>query len=153
MALKVILENASKFSLQERSSRIVKLFIDALTAKGEKMAVMATQLMGPTYEKLLGVIMRKEEHCMAFWRAVVELSQSRNEAILNNLVYNLPGILSLAAPMHRVDPLCDIYAELFYSPIANKLTLASYYHIMAQLFPSKADNLKELLYWMMNELL
>ena len=55
--------------------------------------------------------------------------------------------------MHRVDPICDIYAELYYSPIANKLTLASYYHIMAQLFTSKTENLKELLYWMMNELL
>ena len=138
--------------MEERSSRIVKLFIDTLTSKGDNMAIIATELMGSTYEKLLAVIMRKEEYCLAFWKAVVELSQNKNETILNNFIYSLPGILTLAAPLHKVDPLCDVYVELFYSPIANKLTLASYYHEMAQLFPSKADPLKDLLYGMLNEL-
>ena len=66
------------------------------------------------------------------------------------MVYNLPGILSLAAPFHRVDPLCDIFVELFYNPKANKLLLTSYFHEMAKLFPAKWNELKDLFYWMLN---
>ena len=64
----------------------------------------------------------------------------------------MPGILTLSAPLYRVDPLCDIYVELFYQPLANKLLLASYFHEVAKLFPSKAVDLRDLLYWMMGEL-
>jgi hypothetical protein len=82
----------------------------------------------------------------------VELSQSKSERILNNLAYNLPGVLALSAPLYRVDPLCDVYAELFYQPLANKLLLASYFHEVAKLFPAKAADLRDLLYWMFGEL-
>lgn len=33
MALNVVLENVSKFSVEEQGSRIIKLFIDSLTSK------------------------------------------------------------------------------------------------------------------------
>jgi hypothetical protein len=33
MALKVILKNVTRFSVEEQASRIVKLFIDSLTSK------------------------------------------------------------------------------------------------------------------------
>lgn len=42
MALEVILKNATRFSIEEQSSRIVKLFIDSLTSKKEKIALMAS---------------------------------------------------------------------------------------------------------------
>jgi len=42
MALAVILKNATKFSIEEQSSRIVKLFIDSLTSKNEKISLMAS---------------------------------------------------------------------------------------------------------------
>ena len=61
---------------------------------------------------------------------------------MNNLIYNLYGILKISAPYHKVDPLCDIYISLFYSSISNKLLLASYYHEMAILFKSKSGELK-----------
>jgi hypothetical protein len=66
------------------------------------------------------------------------------------MVYNLPGILILAAPYHRVDPLCDLFVELFYNPKVNKIVLAAYFHEMVRLFPSKWGELKDLVYWMMN---
>ena len=69
------------------------------------------------------------------------------------MVYNLPGILILAAPYHRVDPLCDIFIDLFYNPKTNKTVLASCFHEMVKLFPSKGSDLKDLFYWMLNELL
>ncbi len=69
------------------------------------------------------------------------------------MIFNLPGILLLAAPYHKVDPLCDIYIDLFYNPKSNKLTLASCFHEMVKLFPSKWHDLKELFYWMVGQLL
>ena len=153
VAVEAILRNAGRFSALEQGSRIVKLFVDALTSKRERVAVVATELMGEAYQKLQAVILRSEGLCVRFWKSLVELSQSRNEKILNNLVYNLPGILTLAAPYHRVDPLCDIYIELFYHPLADKLRLASYFGVMVRLFPSKGGELKDLLSWMLGELL
>ena len=84
--------------------------------------------MGDSYQKLQHVILRSETHCIRFWKSLVELSQSKNERILNNLIYNLPGILSLASPYHKVDPLCDIYIDLFYNAKSNKVVLSSYFH-------------------------
>ena len=46
LALEVILNNASKFGQIEQTSRIVKLFVDSLTSKSEKIAFTATSLMG-----------------------------------------------------------------------------------------------------------
>ena len=46
MALETILRNATKFSIEEQSSRIVKLFIDSMTSKNEKIAAMITGFMG-----------------------------------------------------------------------------------------------------------
>lgn len=66
------------------------------------------------------------------------------------MVYNLPGILILAAPYHKVDPICDIFIDLFYNPKSDKLVLASYYYEMVNLFPSKWADLRELFYWMLN---
>lgn len=152
MALEVILKNAIKFSIEEQSSRIVKLFIDSLTSKKEKISVMASELMGEAYQKLLNIILKNETNCIRFWKSLIELSQSKNQRILNNLIYNLPGILILAAPLHRVDPICDIYIELFYEPLTDKLLLASYFHEMVKLFPSKWAELKEVAFWMFQEL-
>ena len=67
--------------------------------------------------------------------------------MLNNLAYNLPGVLALSSPLYRVDPLCDVYIELFYQPATNKLLLASYFHEVARLFTAKAAYLRDLLYW------
>ena len=69
------------------------------------------------------------------------------------MAFNLPGVLSLATPFHRVDPLCDVYIDLFYNPKSNKTLLASYFHEMVDLFQSKSRDLKELFYWMLQELL
>ena len=44
------------------------------------------------------------------------------------MIYNLPGILTLASPFHKVDPICDIYIDLFYNPKSDKMVLASYFH-------------------------
>lgn len=58
MSLKVILKNVTRFSIEEQSSRIVKLFIDSLTSKNEKVCLMVTQIMGEVYEKLINIIMK-----------------------------------------------------------------------------------------------
>lgn len=58
------------------------------------------------------------------------------------MIYNLPGILKISAALYKVDPLCDIYMDLYYSPISNKMLLASYYHEMVCLFPAKSNELK-----------
>jgi len=93
--------------------------------------------MGEVYQKLLNVILKNEDNCVKFWKSLIEVSQSKNEKILNNFIYNLPGILILSAPLYKVDPICDIYVELFYEAASNKLLLASYFHEMVRLFPSK----------------
>ena len=99
------------------------------------------------------MILRNEVYCLRFWRSLIELSQSKNEKILNLMAFNLPGVLTLAAPYHRVDPLCDIYIDLFYNSKSNKILLTSYFHEMVALFPSKGKDLKELFFWMLQELL
>jgi hypothetical protein len=43
--------------------------------------------------------------------------------------------------------------SLFYSPLADKMLLASYFHRMAKLFPNKAAELREVLAWMLGEVL
>jgi hypothetical protein len=58
LALEAIFKNVTKFSLEEQSSRIVKLFIDSLTSKNEKTAIMTTELMGEVYQKLQNVILK-----------------------------------------------------------------------------------------------
>jgi hypothetical protein len=58
LALEVILKNAARFSLEEQGTRIAKLFIDSLTAKRERIAVLATQLLGEAYQKLLPSILK-----------------------------------------------------------------------------------------------
>lgn len=58
MALNVVLKNVSKFSVEEQGSRIVKLFIDSMTSKNEKVAIIVTGLMGEIYEKLQGIILK-----------------------------------------------------------------------------------------------
>jgi hypothetical protein len=131
----------------------VKLFIDSLTAKSERTALVAAEVMGEVYQKLQGVILQSEANCTRFWKSLIELAQTRNEKLLNSLLYNLYGILVLAAPHHRVDPLCDLYLALFYSPLSDKLLLASYFHRMANLFPAKAGELREVFMWMLGEVL
>ena len=37
---------------------------------------------------------------------MIEVAESKNEKILNNFIYNLPGILFLTKKYHRVDSLC-----------------------------------------------
>ena len=46
LALEVILRNVSRFGQIEQSSRIVKLFVDSLTSKSDRMALVAIELMG-----------------------------------------------------------------------------------------------------------
>jgi len=65
----------------------------------------------------------------------------------------LYGVLSLAAPHHKVDPLCEVYIALFYSPLSDKALLATYFHRMALLFPNKTTDLREVLMWMLGEVL
>lgn len=94
--------------------------------------------MGEVYQKLQGVILLSEANCIRFWKSLIELAQTRSEKLLNRLLYSLYGILSLASPHHRVDPLCDLYIALFHSPVPDKLLLSAYFHRMALLFPNKA---------------
>lgn len=58
MALEVILRNTIKFSIEEQASRIVKLFIDSMTSKNEKIALMATSFMGQTFQNLQSIIVK-----------------------------------------------------------------------------------------------
>jgi hypothetical protein len=78
LALEAILRNATRFSPEEQASRIVKLFIDSLTAKSERTAGVATEAMGEVYQKLRGVILQNEGNCIRFWKSLIELSQSRS---------------------------------------------------------------------------
>lgn len=71
MALEIILKNATKFSLEEQGSRIVKLYIDSLTSKNEKIAIMSTAFMGETYQKLQGIILKNEANCFRFWKSLI----------------------------------------------------------------------------------
>ena len=59
---------------------------------------------------------------------MIEVAESKNEKILNNFIFNLPGILLLTKKYHRVDSLCEVYAELFFNPDADTLLLVSYFH-------------------------
>lgn len=58
MALETILRNVTKFSIEEQGSRIVKLFIDSMTSKSEKIVLMTTSFMGETYQKLQNIILK-----------------------------------------------------------------------------------------------
>ena len=109
LALEAILRNATKFSEEEQNSRILKLYIDSLTSKNEKVAILVTSMMGETYQKLEQSIIKAEASCAKFWNALIEVASSKNEKIVNNLIYNLPGILLLSKRYMRVDPVCQIY--------------------------------------------
>ena len=74
MALEIILKNATKFSIEEQSSRIIKLFIDSLTSKNEKIAIMVTSIMGETYQKLQGILLKNEANCVRFWKSLIEVA-------------------------------------------------------------------------------
>jgi hypothetical protein len=65
--------------------------------------------MGESYEKLLNIILKNENNCIRFWKSLIEISQSKNERVINNLAYNLPGILLLSSSLYKVDPVCDVY--------------------------------------------
>ena len=71
LALQTILTNATKFSTEEQNTRIVKLFIDSLTSKREKVALAASELLGQTYQKLLPSILSNEFLVIRFWRALL----------------------------------------------------------------------------------
>ena len=68
------------------------------------------------------------------------------------MIFNLPGILLLAKKYHRVDPICELYAELFYNPEADTILLVSYFHEMAQMFLNKTKLLKDVAYGLLNEI-
>lgn len=44
----------------------------------------------------------------------MELSQSKNSAVLNNFLYNLPGILKLSKTYYNIEPISEVYIGLFY---------------------------------------
>lgn len=71
LALEAILRNVTRFSPEEQATRIVKLFIDSLTAKSERTALVATEVMGEVYQKLQGVIMQNEANCIRFWKSLI----------------------------------------------------------------------------------
>lgn len=68
--------------------------------------MIVTGMMGEIYEKLQGIILKSEVHCLKFWKSLIEVAESKNEKILNNFIYNLPGILLLSKKFHRVDAVC-----------------------------------------------
>lgn len=80
-----------------------------MTSKKDKISLMASELMGEAYEKLLNIILKNENNCIRFWKSLIEISQSKNERVINNLAYNLPGILVLSSQLYKVDPICDVY--------------------------------------------
>lgn len=90
--------------------------------------ILATEMLGEAYQKLLNCILGNESLCLRFWKSLIELSLSKHEKVINNLVYNLPGILILSASHYKVEALCDVYIELFYQPTSNKILLAGYFH-------------------------
>jgi hypothetical protein len=73
---------------------------------------------------------------------MIELSQSKNPIILNNFVFNLPGILVLSKPRYNIEPISEIYIELFYDNLASKFQLAACFHVMIDVFPSKKADFK-----------
>lgn len=59
--------------------------------------------------QLQDAILQNEETCLRFWQTMIELSQNKNPTILNNFVFNLPGILVLSKPRYNVEPISEIY--------------------------------------------
>lgn len=74
MALSVVLNNVNKFSVEEQGSRIVKLFIDSLTSKSERIVMMVSGIMGEIYEKLQYIIVKNESNCLKFWKSFLEVA-------------------------------------------------------------------------------
>lgn len=107
--------------------------------------------MGTTFQKLQNIILKNETQCLRFWKSFIEIAESKNEQIINNFIYNLPGILLLSKKYHRVDPLCDVYAELFYHSQSDTFMLVSYFHEMAKMFPSKKNILRETVFSFFSE--
>ena len=58
----------------------------------------------------------------------MELSQSKNPVILNNFLYNLPGILKLSKSFYNIEPISEVYIGLFYENVASKPQLLSCLH-------------------------
>ena len=93
--------------------------------------------MGETYQKLQNIILKSESNSIRFWKSFIEVAQTKNEKIINNFIFNLPGILQISKKNYRVDALCEVYAELFFHPDSDTLLLVSYLHEMVKMFPSK----------------
>lgn len=68
-------------------------------------------------------------------------------------MYNLPGILVLSKPRYNVEPISEIYIELFYDNLASKYQLAACFPVMIELFQSKKNEFKEIVYNMFEEVL
>lgn len=47
-------------------------------------------------------IRMKEEVNVSFWESLMELSQSKNSNIINNFLFNLPGILTLSKSYYNI---------------------------------------------------
>lgn len=89
---------------------------------------MTTEMMGEIFQKLQGIIFNNENNCTRFWKSFIELSTTKNEKILNNYLYNFCGILLLSAQYMKLDPICELYINFFYSSSTDKLLLVSYFH-------------------------
>ena len=112
---------------------------------------MVTSFMGETFQKLQNIIMKNETHCVKFWKSFVEVAHNKNKKIINNFIYNLPGVLFLSRRHLLLDSLCDVYVELFFHPDSDTLLLVSYFHEMVRMFPSKYKALREIIYNLLNE--
>ena len=74
MALGVVLDNVTKFTVEEQGSRIMKLFLDSLTSKSERIVLKVTGMMGDVYEKLQHIILKSETNCLKFWKSFLEVA-------------------------------------------------------------------------------
>ena len=103
---------------------------------------MTTEMMGEIFQKLQGIIFNNQNNCIRFWKSFIEISTTKNQKILGNYLYNFCGILSLSIQFIKLDPICDLYINFFYSPTSDKLLLVSYFHEMIRLFPQKVPEFK-----------
>jgi hypothetical protein len=89
---------------------------------------MTTEMMGEIFQKLQGIIFNNENNSIKFWKSFIEISTTKNEKVMNNYLYNFCGTLCLSAQFIKLDPICELYINLFYSSLSDKLILVSYLH-------------------------
>lgn len=66
-------------------------------------------------------------------------------------MFNLPGVLILSKSRYNVEPISEVYIELFYDNLASKFQLTTCFHVMVDLFPNKAPEFRDIVYNMFEE--